>query len=243
MTQTAEPTTTLAIARRLAAANPAGKLPCPACGASLRADNFDKHLAKVHAALQTTGATSWAGADGRASRSLLAVMLTWTIGWFVVLAILPDAYFRGPLLAILVGLVGFGGLIVLASMERLPARLTLAGDELRVRYFFGLRGRRVRLPAAIEFGRAFKLRMMPTANNDSLAAPSVEESAGSYLRLTQEGVGVVVRCKHDALLEQHWQSPARGPKRDRWDISLDRAAFAALEYSLADRGVLAQRAD
>ncbi|NUO49883.1 MAG: hypothetical protein HOV80_13595, partial [Polyangiaceae bacterium] len=156
MTQSAEAPTTLAIARRLAAAHPSSKLPCPACGASLRADNLEKHVGKVHGALHSSGATSWAGADGRAIRPLMVVLTVWTVAWIVVLVLSPDAYFRVPLSGLLVGLVGVGALLALFYLERLPARLKLSGDELTVLYFFGLFARRVRLPAAIEVGRAFR---------------------------------------------------------------------------------------
>src|SRR3569623_2215347 len=39
----------LAVARGLAAAHPQAKLPCPLCGAGLRAENLEQHLVKVHA--------------------------------------------------------------------------------------------------------------------------------------------------------------------------------------------------
>jgi serine/threonine protein kinase len=236
--------TTLAIARRLAAAQSSSKLPCPGCGASLRADNLEKHLDKFHAGLQSSGATSWGGADGRALRPLLVVMILWTIPWVVLLAVLPDTFFRIPLLGLLTGLVVVGALLALFYLEHLPARLTLAEDELTVRYFFGLLGRRVRVPAAIEVGRAFRTRPASSAIHDPVTEPGVEEKAGSYLRLAQGDADVIVRCVHDCMLEQHWLSPGttRGPRRDRWDISLDRSSFAALEYALADRGLFTLRA-
>lgn len=233
--------TTAAIARRLAVAHPSSKLPCPACGVSLRADNVDKHLSKLHAALDSTAASSWSGADGRAIRPLLAVTALWTIPWGVALVLLPDAFFRVPLVGLLAGLIVVGALLALHYLERLPARLTLSGDELRLRYLFGLLGRRVRLPGTIQVGRVFRTRPAASPVNHSVTEPGVEESAGSYLRIAHENKDVIVRCPHDCLLEQHWLV-TRGPRRDRWDISLDRAAFAALEYALADRGVLELRA-
>jgi hypothetical protein len=243
MMQPTEPSTTLAIARRLVAQHPSSKLPCPGCGASLRADNFEKHLGRVHAGLPSTAATSWAGADGRAVRPLFALLILWTVGCSALLAVLPDEHFRIPIVGLLTGLVVLGGLIALSYLGRLPARVTLAHDELRVRYLFGLLDRRVGLPAAVQVGRAFRTRMGASPVHDSLATPAVKESAGSYLRIAHGNSDVIIRCAHDCLLEEHWLSASttRGPRRDRWDISLDRAEFAALEYALAERGVLVLR--
>jgi hypothetical protein len=51
----------VAIARELAVAHPRAKLPCPVCGASLKAENLEKHLAKVHSSATVATATRWRG--------------------------------------------------------------------------------------------------------------------------------------------------------------------------------------
>lgn len=51
----------IAIARRLAAASPTARLPCPVCAASLDAENLARHLAKVHAGATASAAVRWRG--------------------------------------------------------------------------------------------------------------------------------------------------------------------------------------
>lgn len=47
-------------ARELATAHPQARLPCPACGTTVRADNLDRHLAKVHPGATAPG-SPWRG--------------------------------------------------------------------------------------------------------------------------------------------------------------------------------------
>lgn len=51
---------TISIAGQLAERHPSARLPCPACGASVNADNLAKHLAKVHAGF-VAPAPPWRG--------------------------------------------------------------------------------------------------------------------------------------------------------------------------------------
>lgn len=51
----------VAIARELAAAHPRGKLPCPVCSTSVKAENLEKHLAKVHSNATVAIGTKWLG--------------------------------------------------------------------------------------------------------------------------------------------------------------------------------------
>ena len=50
----------IATARTLAAAHPAAMLPCPICAASLKAENVERHLGKVHPDARNAE-TRWAG--------------------------------------------------------------------------------------------------------------------------------------------------------------------------------------
>jgi hypothetical protein len=50
----------ISIARSLAAAHPNAKLACPVCAVSLKAENLDRHLAKVHASA-TASSAPWPG--------------------------------------------------------------------------------------------------------------------------------------------------------------------------------------
>lgn len=231
----------LVVARDLAAAHPAAKLPCPACGQSLRADNLSKHLEKVHAGVRAVAMTSWSGADRRILRPLLFVTIAWTLGWGAALAVLPQQHFQLLAGVLAAGLFACMGLMGLAGFDKLGARLVLTGDALQLRYGLGLLRHRVGLPATITAGRVFRARQEAIVQDDAVHEPGHKEGAGAYLRLTHGGASVVVRCPHDCGLGQHW-AVERGPNRDSHDISLDRAAFVALEYALAARGLLSLRA-
>jgi hypothetical protein len=234
---------TVAIARRLAAAHPAAKLPCPACGASLRADNFNRHLEKVHGAVAPTKhlADSWAGADRKILRPLIAGTILVVIASFALLAVTPDELVRAVAGIMAVGMFAGLGLIGLTALGKLGARLTLEGDALRLRWGLGLRRSAVRLPATLEAGRVFWMRLARATRSDEVHGASTKEGSGSYLRLTNGPASLTIRCPHDCAFAEHWAGVQRGPKRDRYDISLDRATFAALEYALAERGLLTVR--
>jgi hypothetical protein len=48
-------------ARGLARAHPTAKLPCPVCVVTVKAENLDKHLDKVHAGIEHAAASEWHG--------------------------------------------------------------------------------------------------------------------------------------------------------------------------------------
>jgi len=92
----------IAIARRLVAAHPAAKLPCPICAASLKAENLDHHLAKVHpGASAPTGPWRGKGALGVFPCSLAivgdAIVLRHTLGLFTRTVPLPTGIEAGSL--------------------------------------------------------------------------------------------------------------------------------------------------
>lgn len=242
MTRPSAPSeTTVAIARRLAAAHPAAKLPCPACGASLRADNVDKHLGKAHGEARATATNSWTGADRKVLRPLAVLTILVGLAGGVLLAVLPDERAQVIAGATAAGLFVGLGLIGLAAFDRLGARLTLEGDQLRLRYGLGLLRSSVRLPATLTAGRAFRVRQDIVGQDDAVHGPGRAEGAGSYLCLTNGAASLTIRCPHDCAVAEHWAGVQPGPRRDRHDITLDRAAFASLEYALAERGLLTVR--
>ena len=242
MTRLSAPSeTTVAIARRLAAAHPAAKLPCPACGASLRADNVEKHLGKVHGEARATATDSWAGADHKVLRPLAVLTILVGLAGGALLAVLPDEHAQVIAGATAAGLFVGLGLIGLAAFDRLGARLTLEGDLLRLRYGLGLLRGSVRLPATLTAGRVLRVRQDMIGQDDAVHGPGRAEGAGAYLCLTSGGASLTIRCPHDCAVAEHWAGVQRGPERDRYDITLDRASFASLEYALAGRGLLTVR--
>jgi hypothetical protein len=233
-------TTAVAIARDLAAAHPAAKLPCPVCGTTLRADNLDKHLQKTHAATApTTAQLHWRGTDRRAIRPLLALAILCALA----LAALQGALARGygpPQIALSAVLVLVLALIALAVFERLPASLTLDGDTLRLRYCLGLLTRTVRLPASLEVGTLVQFRHDLTTP-DEVHATGQDVRSGHYLRLAD----LTIACTHKSGFRSHWNPSGwrPGPRRRAWDITLGRAAEVELEYQLAARGMLSPKTD
>lgn len=229
--------TAVAIARDLATRHPTAKLPCPVCGTTLRADNLDKHLSKTHPGAPPS-ALSWRGADRRAIRPLLAFSILCAAAVLTLqgaLAIPLD-----PLqIALLAGMSLSLALIFLVWLGRLPARLSLDGDVLTLRYCLGLLTRAVRLPARLEVGTLVQFRPDPLTPNE-VHATGRDESVGHYLRLADN---LIIACTHKSSFAAHWdpRSFHPGPRRRSWDITLDRTAQVELEYQLAARGLLSPK--
>lgn len=227
----------ITIARDLAARHPTARLPCPVCGTPLRADNLDKHLSKTHPNAAPSS-QRWRGADRRAIRPLLALTILCALGVATLqgaLAIPLD-----PLqIALLVGMSLFLVLIFLAWLGHLPARLSLDGDVLTLRYCLGLLTRTVRLPAKIEVGTL--IQFTPDAlTPDEVHATGRDETVGHYLRLADN---LIIACTHKSAFRSHWdpRSYQSGPRRRSWDITIDRTAQVELEYQLAARGLLSPK--
>jgi hypothetical protein len=168
--------TAVAIARDLATRHPTAKLPCPVCGTTLRADNLDKHLQKTHPGPATRSSPSWRGTDRRALRPLLAFAIVCALAVVTLQGAL--AMPPGPLpIALLAGMSLALALIFLVWLGRLPARLSLDGDVLTLRYCLGLLTRTVRLPARLEVGTLVQFRPDPLTPNE-VHATGRDESVG-----------------------------------------------------------------
>ncbi len=231
----------LDVARRIAAERPDAMVPCPGCGASLRASNLESHLAKVHPG---TGAHSdrvvLRGKDRRIVRFGLAVLVLGAAGAGGLLAagveadsfVVPVGIATAVLLLFFVGFGEFGSL---------PARLIVEQEHVTLRWGLGLRVRRVRRPARVEVGRFVIKRPSPTAGED--VHTSVEHPGGTYLNVRRRRRrGIVVVCSTSTELRKHWKGWQQGKKRAGCEIVLDRPDFVALQYALADGGELSLRA-
>lgn len=227
-----------AIARQLAAASPTSMLPCPRCASSVRADNLEGHLAKVHAAPAPAIGRGWRGVDRRAQRDLTVVLVVCGVAG----AALVGTHHDAQPLALVAGCVlgPLAVLLILAAAGVLRATLKLQADALVLRYLFGLRRRRVRLPAALESGSLTRLR--PSV----ISEHQVDEvRAGTYLRLSDGRRHIVVASERGTGFRKHW-SPRHwrgGPKRRSCDITLQLPDVVALEYQLAYRSMLSPRSD
>jgi hypothetical protein len=227
----------VAIARDLATHHPTAMLPCPVCGATLRADNLDKHLQKTHPSAPPS-TQRWRGTDRRAIRPLLAFAILCALGVITLqgaLAIPLD-----PLqIALLAGMSLALTLIFLVWLGHLPAHLSLQGDALTLRYCLGLLTRTVRLPAKLEVGTLVQFRPDALTPNE-VNASGEDVPIGHYLRL---GDRLLIACTGDSSFRTHWNPQAfhSGPHRRSWDITVDRTAQVELEYQLAARGLLSPK--
>ena len=128
----------------------------------------------------------------------------------------------------------------LGDSDALPSRLRIEPDAVVVRRRLGFGNRRVTLPATVEIGGLTK--SVPSAGMTSYAddynVPHDDVAAGTYLRLTGNGTTLVVACPQSTAVRKHWTGWTAGPRRGRAHLRLDAPAFVAVQYALADCGIL-----
>lgn len=237
----------LAAARSLAADHPQAKLPCPACGAGLRAENLEKHLTKVHGGGADPSApvepSAWSGPSRRVpvlAFAALPVAAAWVAATRSGLVAVTPRIEAG-IVAVFVLL--FSVVLLLAETNRLRARLTFAEGTFVLHLPLALRPRRLTLPANIEVGAMAERRSTAThVGDDYVWSDGGERRLGSYLRLHDGPVSITVLASGTSIGE-FWKAAGgrNGLKRTRYDIRLDAADFVALAYLLASRGLIALR--
>lgn len=219
-------------------------LPCPVCAVSVAGANLEKHLNKVHPGHSpTSGGLSWRGADMRVSWLFggmaaagvigigLLVMLGGSLTWVdAVVPVMGLILVALPLIALSINLL----------RPMLPARVTLDGDRLRLRYALGALTRTVTLPATIEIGslkrRTGGAHMSSYAARSGHSFSTHDVSVGSYLRISTERTSLIIGCPRHTGIRKHWKGWRPGGKRRMWDITLAPSDFVALQYQLAARG-------
>jgi hypothetical protein len=233
----------LSTARDLALRAPQGMLPCPVCAASVRGVNLARHLESKHPDAPDT--SSWSGQDRRVRRPLLGLLVVALVGVVALGAVAPG---QDPVVGQAPREVVIGFLVVafallaagVLSTGLVKARLSVEDDQLVLRYALGFARRRVRLGGAtVESGGLERLRS--TGNSSSSDYSATIEAAGTYLAV-DAGRRLVVGCSTGTGLRGHWSGWRQGPKRRRWDIDLDPAAFVGVQYALHRQGLLAPRA-
>lgn len=245
MTSPLPSTSGLDTARAMAAAHPQAKLPCPVCAVSLRADNLDKHLAKVHKSHAPE--LAWIGID----RGMLNVSIfTLVVAVIALGAVVASSDLKpgGPptlLLALLPVVALPLVMLVLAVLGRFKARLTVTGDTLRLRRTLGLRERVVRLPAPIEAGPMTETMgnaVMSSYHDEMHVGGGREETVGVYVRLGGRA-GLTIGCRQQTGFRHHWDPKGwrAGPAHNGCDIEVQGPILVAIEYMLAERGLLSPR--
>jgi hypothetical protein len=235
----------MATVGRLSVEHPDATLPCPRCGAELKAANLDRHLGKVHVGdADRPIRASWSGQDRVIAWALFVLPLLFAAGviawdwrsggdshrlWFLVAA--------GVLL---IG-IALGGLS-LSDADPFRARLTLADGGARLRHTLGLRRRNIGPVQRLESGSAYKVvPAAGTSGYDDVYA-GTDQRAGSYLRLRGRRRSITVRTRNSQL-RKSWTGWHPAPRRRRWDVTLADGDFAALQYALAEQGLLSPRGE
>lgn len=241
--------TTVAVARRLAELHPAAKLPCPACAAEVKGENLDKHLRKVHALEPgaSSGPVVLAGVDRRIIAVSLVVLLATMFGTMAVAALAPPGLGRplaGVAAVLLLGALGF---MLAAYVGKFGARVTIDDTGISMRWLLGLGNRAVTFPVTVATGGLRKRRsnaVNPLSRHPDYVLPGPVHSAGGYISLTgANGRRVVLGAKNGPRLGKYWDESTiekSGP-RFSWDVQLDAAQLAQLQYILANRGSLRLR--
>jgi hypothetical protein len=236
----------LAVARRLASAQPQAMLPCPLCAAGVRGEHLEKHLVRIHSTPDRAGRAEvewaegivWSGTSKRVpfiAFLALAAAILWTAGTRSG-TVVVDARTE---LAVVSGLVvSFFALLAVAQSGAFRARLAFVRGSLRLRHGLGLGVRVVRLPARLEVGSLWE-----RGGSSELHWASHEPSRrGSYLRIVDGARSITIHPAGTSAREFWALDGIRtGPKRYGYDLRLDAPAFVTLEYLLASRGMLSLR--
>jgi hypothetical protein len=119
-----------------------------------------------------------------------------------------------------------------------PASIAFDGDAI---VLLRLGKRRVSLPCKLEMGTLVGTRPDAIAANQAVEynTPGETVRVGRYLRLVGDR-SITIGCKHATQFDSHWRREqlADGGRRRSCDVMLPRLALAAIEYELAQRGML-----
>lgn len=245
MSSPSQPVAAVALARQLAstlpATQPGATLPCPVCPANVDAANLEFHLSKAHAdRLQDPGgALRITGVDKRSFFATIGLLIAWAVAAVVAFSVIGVALTNTSVAILAVSLVVCASVPTAAAAGAFKARLELDGDQLRLRWLLGSRA--VPLPATIEAGVALDSEMKSTGV--SAVDGAAKDVAGAYIRLSGGGVTITVATTEAPELGERWAASGwtRGDEIRRWDVTVDRPAFVALELHLAARGQLTAR--
>lgn len=239
---------TTSIARRLAELHPTAMLPCPACAAEVKGENLDKHLRKVHAQElgESSGPLVLAGEDRRIIMVSLVVLLVTMFGTIPVVALAPADLGRplaGVAAVLLLGALAF---MVAALLGKFRAQVSVDDDGIHTKWLLGLGSRGVTFPVKIATG-GLKRRQSnstnPLSRDPDLFTQSTVHSAGGYLELIGANNRIVLGAKNGPRLAKYWDEATftKSTPRFSWDVQLDAAQLAQVQYILADRGTLRVR--
>lgn len=218
-------------AQSLAAGEVASDLPCPLCGASIRAVRLDEHLRKAHA--RSAGASQvpldhvrWRGRDP--SRGTLLVCLA------LVTAAAAGAVWRGTgdvPLAVVVGALGCA-LALGGGIRR--ATVTVSDIGVTTRRPFR-RDSVVKLPAQVTIGSLQTSRVNSIGTDPDGYGSAVKVRYGTYLQVIGGRTAVAIGCRKKGATARKHLVPLHPVKaRSKCDVELRGEDFQTEHPNAAD---------
>lgn len=233
--------TTLERARRLADVLPDAAVPCPVCVAAVKGANLERHLARTHRDLVEADAahpSRWRGRERVGSRWLLVLVflvVAAAAGPMVLSGEQDDRVILGGIAAIAVATILWAAVAWGAPL--LPGRLRVDRDGAVLRHSFGLGRRHLPEIERVVLGSAWASRPAGSSGNDD-TYESVDVRVGAYLQLRSGRRRITVHCPVAGSVRSTWSGWEQGGRRKRFDITVDRRAFVALQLALWDLDVL-----
>lgn len=173
------------------------------------------------------------GVDRRVIWLLFVPLLLWCIG-VAVLSVMQQT--QGFVItdalgtALVAFLLGSFVPLLFGTLRGFRARLVMGPERLQLRYAFGLLVVELGVPFTLELGSLFRRKESGVGSQNHEFSVVEEERVGNYVRLASSGRAIIVGLARgtNVRAERGPDGWRRGPKRRRCDISLDRAASAAL---------------
>lgn len=239
--------TTLERARRLADVLPDAAVPCPVCVAAVKGANLERHLVRTHGdgddgvEADAAHASRWRGRERVGSRWLLALaflVAAAAAGFTVLSGEQDDRIILGGIAVPAVATIIWAAVAWGAPL--FPGRLRVDRDGAVLRHSFGLGRRHLPEVDRVVLGSAWESRPAGNSGNDD-TYESVDVRVGVYLQLCSGRRRITVHCPVGGSVRTTWSGWEQGARRKRFDITLDRTAFVALQLALWDLDVLTPR--
>lgn len=231
------------IALKLAEKTPSAMLPCPVCAVSVRGENLKRHLSRVHpehTAHRADGPLRFRGKDGLIALELFVLFGATGVVSLILLFLLGLQ--NNPLAMSALALMTLGGLlgIVLAGFGLFPAWIRFHEGKVTLQYGLGLRWRTLSKIDGLAVGRLWRNQPASLTNQTDHPGPYHKVDAGMSLTLGQGWRKIRVRYAGGTAFRKHWAEDdyKQGGRGWWWDIEFPREQAVALEYVLADQGLL-----
>ena len=218
-----------------AVARPDADLPCPTCGAVVRASRLESHLTRVHGGVPAFEPEApIVGRDRRITRIFVVLL---GLGALAAALLIGQGHTLTDRNVSIAAGIAFGllSLIVLAELGAFRASLVVSDAGVTHRWALGLMRRVVARPERLESG-SWTRRVPSAVVRDDEVNAHEEVKSGCYLRVGSLRIG----GRRAGSTVGRWSSAGlrRGPRLRGVDVILDRQGLLALEWALAAQGWL-----